>query len=549
MRHAYPQKVRDRFEPVPSIVDVRAIGGLTVPCRHPVGKQPDEEKSSTTMHSFPILDSIALACRTGDRLSINSALEQLGGYSATEISTVDDWFRLFHGEFAAALQAKYELGRVAAFPHKQIIYVRRKDGQYRYWEITAYLDDTHELWLIRELSDQTQVAAIEQRKEASLRQAQKMEAIGQLASGVAHDFNNLLTVISGTSELLLDRSKLSSSDRDAVETILLTAQQASGLTRQLLAFSRKSTLQPEVIDLTIVLRELERMLDRLLGAKIRMRLSMPAQPVWAFVDRSQMEQIVMNLVINARDAMPNGGLIQVELAHITHDGTLGSVDLRPGEYVTLSVLDTGIGIPTEVLPRIFEPFFTTKSEDVGTGMGLATVYGLVMQSHGHIEVESCLGKGSQFRVYLPRYDAPHGTPRAEIRPTPSPLSAREVRVLVVDDDEAVRALTVRILAQRGYHSISVESAMDALQQMQEVTAGHVPPIDLMITDMIMPGMSGRELTDRVLAGWPDVRILCMSGCGADELSEIGGVTPGIDFLAKPFSLPGMLDKVKSLLEN
>ena len=501
------------------------------------------------MHSVPILDSIATAFRVGDQVTINAALERLSGYSASELATIDDWFSRLHGDDAEMLRRTYEAGRAAGFPQKQVIYVRRKDGQTRYWEFAVYLDAMHEVWLIRELADQAHAANTRQRTEESRRQAQKMEAIGQLASGVAHDFNNLLMVITGTSEILLDRLPAGSTDHEAVETILSTAQQASGLIRQLLAFSRKSQLKPESIDLTVVLRELERMLIRLMGRKIRLQITPPSDHSRVFIDRSQLEQIVMNLVINARDAMPAGGLIRVEVGRYTHEPDQVKGHLKPGDYITLDVSDTGIGIPLDVLPRIFEPFFTTKAADVGTGMGLATVYGLVMQGNGHIEVVSCLGKGTQFCVYLPRHPEPEAMPIADVR-SQQPLDpAREVRVLVVDDDEAVRELTVRILAQRAYQAISVESGTDALKQLDDASAGRSPPIDLMITDMIMPGMSGRELTDRVLAGWPRVRVLCMSGCGPDELDEIGGVTPGIAFLEKPFSLPGMLDKVQSILES
>ncbi len=373
--------------------------------------------------------------------------------------------------------------------------------------------------------------------EEQLQRSQKLEAIGQLAGGVAHDFNNLLTVINGYSAMLLARDDVAGRTREHVEQIQGAGQRAASLTSQLLAFSRRQVLQPKVLDLNQVVRNLEKMLRRLIGEDIELITRLDPAPQFVRADAGQIEQVIVNLAVNARDAMPRGGQLFVELAEVD-GGVAGGrrrADLPPGRCSRLTVRDTGCGIDSETLPRIFDPFFTTKPVGQGTGLGLSTVYGIVRQSGGQIEVESEPGKGSAFLLYLPRAE-PEPTPQVPAGP-PAVIHASET-VLLVEDDANVRNLLAATLRERGYRVIEAASGKEALYLVEE----HQGPVHVMVTDVVMPHMGGVELADRISPMHPETRVLLMSGY-ADRLIECKG---GQSFLQKPFTPETLLERVQAL---
>ena len=390
---------------------------------------------------------------------------------------------------------------------------------------------------VSDVSDRAELAM-------QLRQAQKMEAVGQLAGGIAHDFNNLLTAISCNVELLLDATDASDARRDDIIQIREAASRAATLTRQLLAFSRRQVLQPQSLDLNGTVGSMERMLRRVISGDVRLITVLEPRVAPVFADSGQMEQVVMNLVINARDAMPNGGDIVVTTENVVLRAALQHRYgvLQPGRYVTLAVRDRGSGMTDDVLERLFEPFFTTKGHGKGTGLGLATVHGIVIQSGGQIAVHSVPNVGTEFTVYLPAYtgDAPLR------RVTPSggaPVMAGRVRtVLVVDDDDAVREVAVRALTRAGYRVLAASGGDGALALLRKQTAHDEM---LVLSDVLMPGMNGSQLAARVADLYPSVRIAFMSGFSTDELAQSGLGSPTRSLLNKPFTLPELAAFVES----
>lgn len=378
--------------------------------------------------------------------------------------------------------------------------------------------------------------------EAALRQAQKMEAVGRLAGGVAHDFNNILSVILTYAELLLEDVPADSSLRPELEEIQRAGQRATELTRQLLSFSRHQVVQPRVLELSAVIRGMERLLRRLLGEDIELVLRLP---VCANVhaDPSQVEQIVMNLAVNARDAMPRGGVLTLELADVELDSAHaarhpGSI---PGPHVVLTVRDDGVGMDAAVRERMFEPFFTTKEPGKGTGLGLSTVFGIVRQSGGHLEADSHPGDGATFRVYLPRTARAPETEPAPGRPAPQPGAET---LLLVEDDEQVRAMMAAVLRRSGYRVLDARHGAEALSICERQAA----PIALLVTDVVMPGMSGRELAERIQAVRPELRVLYISGYTEDAIVQHGVRDAGIAFLHKPITPDALLRKVRQVLD-
>ncbi len=383
--------------------------------------------------------------------------------------------------------------------------------------------------------------------EAQLRQAQKMEAVGQLAGGVAHDFNNALTVIGGHCELMLLREDFPESLRQDAEVIAAAADRAAGLTRQLLAFSRRQMLRPVVLDLNELVERLAPMLRRLLGEDIAVVTSHGTGNTHVQADAAQLEQVVLNLAVNARDAMPEGGMLSI--------GVVGGRDVRtevenlgfevaPGRYVQLIVRDTGTGIPKELQPRIFEPFFTTKEAGRGTGLGLATVYGTVKQSGGYITLESEAGRGAAFTVALPEAD-PVATPQGDSRHSARGREAKGTEtVLLAEDEDSLRALGTRILTDGGYAVLAARDAREAIEQEER----HAGPIHLLVTDVVMPGVSGRMLIEQIRARRPGIRVLYMSGHTDDEIVRRGVLDADVPFLGKPFSPWMLLQAVRRVLD-
>ena len=380
--------------------------------------------------------------------------------------------------------------------------------------------------------------------ENQFRQAQKMEAVGRLAGGVAHDFNNLLMVISGYAEVLLEQTRKGNPLYPKIEAIHQAADRATNLTHQLLAFSRKQLLELKVVDLNIIIEDMERLLRPLIGENIELQTQLAPDLGRTRADAGQIEQVLMNLVVNAKDAMPRGGKIIIHTANaaLNNDDRRREYSyLQPGSYVVLSVSDTGEGMDKETQLRIFEPFFTTKEKGKGTGLGLSTVYGIIKQSRGYVLVESEPGQGTTFRIYLPRVED-------ALEPTHAVGAARthaggSETVLLVEDEESVRQLVRETLESKGYKILEADNGEAALQ----IVAGHSGTIDMLITDVVMPGMSGRELSARLCASRPQTKVLYLSGYTEDAIVHEGVVDPDTAFLQKPFTLQMLARKVREVL--
>ncbi len=392
------------------------------------------------------------------------------------------------------------------------------------------------VWSFRDLTRRREL-------EEQLRQSQRMDAIGQLAAGIAHDFNNLLTVIRTHADFLLDTLSPGGQQRHDVDAIIEAARRSAGLTRQLLAFSRKQLLQPVVFDLNTVVASLEPMLRRLIGEDILVTTGAKDGPAVVSADAGQMEQVVMNLAINARDAMPRGGQLVIETALIA----FGEADSRPGgrvmpagQFVLLRVSDTGVGIAADQIDHLFEPFYTTKEVGKGTGLGLSTVYGIVKQSGGYIWVESQVGVGTVFSVYLPR--AAGEVVALRDAPQPTELTGTET-VLVAEDEAAVSAVTCRTLRRAGYRVLAASNGREALT----LASQHEGRIDLLLTDVIMPELGGRELSEQLRARRPDIRVLYMSGYTHDEIDGRGLMQKDAAFLHKPFEIRELATAVRAAL--
>jgi PAS domain S-box-containing protein len=382
------------------------------------------------------------------------------------------------------------------------------------------------------------------RLEGQLQHAQKMEAVGRLAGGVAHDFNNLLSVIVGYGYLIQSSVPAGDPLRNAADEIMGASERAGSLTRQLLAFSRKQVMRPEVLDLNAILDGIGRMLPRLIGEDIDIHLAPAAGLHRIKVDPGQVEQVIMNLVVNARDAMPNGGRLTVETANVDfgeeearHHG------IRSGSYVLLAVSDTGHGMDNETRARIFEPFFTTKEPGKGTGLGLATVYGIVSQSNGHIWVYSEPGCGTTFKVYFPSTGEAAATAAASARPEPA-LCGQET-VLLVEDESRLRELLIHVLHDRGYKVLAAADGAEALR----IAGQQKSPVDLLMTDVVMPGIRGQVLAEELLRKHPGMAVLYMSGYTDNALTHRGNALHGAAFLQKPFTPDQVLRVVRQVLDD
>ena len=421
--------------------------------------------------------------------------------------------------------------------------VRHKDGTWRYLEgvFTNLLDDPSVAAIVNNYRDATERRSLEQQ----VIQAQKMEAVGRLAGGVAHDFNNILTAIGGYTDLLLADLPLDDPRRQDVDEIHRAADRAAALTQQLLAFSRRQVLQPKVINVNALVVNVEKMLRRLIGEDVQLEAALAEDVGRVRADPGQLEQVLVNLAVNARDAMPGGGRLTIETSNIELDAAYATEHrtVAPGPYVLIAVSDTGTGMSADTQSHIFEPFFTTKEVGKGTGLGLATVYGIVKQSGGSIWVYSELGHGTTIKVYFPRVDEPAEPLAAPGLVDPASLRGTET-ILLVEDEPSVRGVARQVLARQGY---TVLEAPDGQTALMMIAAG--ARVDLVLTDVVMPGMSGRALADQLARRSPGIRVLYMSGYTDDAIVRHGMLEPGLAYLQKPFRPDALAQKVREVLNR
>ncbi len=422
-------------------------------------------------------------------------------------------------------------------------HARRKDGT-PVWviqNVSLLSDEDGEEMLLGTVFDVTE----RRRLEEQLLQSQKMEAVGRLAGGIAHDFNNLLTAIAGYSDLLLGELPANDPRRESAVEIREAGRRAAGLTQQLLAFSRRQVLEPRVLDLNAVIAGMEKMLRRVIGEDIELTTALDPDLWRTMADPGQIEQSIVNLAVNARDAMPRGGQLTLETGNVTLDEQFASTyaTVQPGPHVMLAVSDTGVGMDAALQSRLFEPFFTTKERGKGTGLGLSTTYGIVKQSGGSIWVYSEPGVGTTFKIYLPRCEEPLEGVEREAPPLPLTARPGSETILLVEDETEVRRLVERLLRMQGYTVLSAASPADAIH-----AARAAAKIDLLVTDVIMPGMNGREMAGVLAAERPRMRVLYMSGYTDAAIAQQGILAPGTAFLSKPFTPDALAQKVREVLD-
>jgi two-component system, cell cycle sensor histidine kinase and response regulator CckA len=503
-------------------------------------KRMSEREKLFRLISENAADMIALVDAHGKRLYNSPSYGRLLGYSEEELQQTSAYEQI-HPDDRALVAAAADEARKSGIGRRLEYRIRHKDGHWLTLESTASLVRDHgkdeKLVIVnRDITERKQL-------EEQLYLSQKLEAIGRLSGGVAHDFNNLLGVIIGYSEALQKQMDADHPFREAVDEIQKAGKRAAALTQQLLAFSRKQVLEPKVIDLNIIVSDVEKMLHRLIGEDIELEIVLGESLGMVKADRGQIDQVILNLAVNARDAMPKGGKLVIE----TRNADLTAADVNryryviPGPYVVLKVTDTGCGMDAELQSHIFEPFFTTKDKGKGTGLGLATVYGVIKQSGGYIWVESQVGKGTTFSVYLPRVEEPHETDTK--RDFSQPAVRRSVTILLVEDEDSLRKLTASTLRAAGHTVLEAGEAAQALRVANQSDS----PIDLLLTDVVMPGMSGQALASDLTALRPETKVLYMSGYTDGAVATHGVLQSGISFLRKPFSSEELIRRIDEIL--
>jgi hypothetical protein len=528
-----------------------AVRGALAHAQSEADKQAAEAALRTSERRFRALveeswDGVALFGADGTILYGSPATTRLLGYDLTEF-VGRNAFEFIHPDDQQGVVAR--LTEVMAQPRARVhvaARVRHKNGNWRDLEgvFTNLLDDPSVAAIVNNYRDATDRRNLEEQVILS----QKMEAIGRLAGGVAHDFNNILTAIGGYTDLLLADLPEHDPRRHDVEEIYQAAQRAATLTQQLLAFSRRQVMQPKVVDLNALVADIEKMLRRLIGEDILFATVLHPRVGNVRADPGKLEQVIVNLAVNARDAMPDGGRLTIETRNVELDESYVAdhPSVAPGPYVLIAVTDTGMGMDDETKARIFEPFFTTKARGKGTGLGLATVYGIVRQTGGHIWPYSEPGRGTTMRVYLPRVDSPADPVERPERVAPESLRGAET-ILLVEDEEPVRSVTRQLLERNGYTVFEATDGPGALALVGEENGG--VEFDLLLTDVIMPGMSGRQLADQLKSRRPNLLVLFMSGYTDDAVVRHGMLEPGLAYVEKPFRPPALLQKVRDLLDG
>ena len=482
---------------------------------------------------------------------INPKFRELLGYDLNDIPNGKNWFRRAYPDptyrhHVISTWIDDLEGFKSGEKRPRTFTVTCKDGTEKIINFIPVQLETGENLMACE--DITELKRAEEEKAVlheQLRQSQKVEAIGRLAGGIAHDFNNLLTVIKGYSQLSSFELKEGDPLRVNIDEIQNAAERAASLTRQLLAFSRRQVMEMKVLDLNTLLRDLNKMLRRVIGEDIEMVIQLAEDIGRIRADVGQIEQVIMNLAVNAKDAMPSGGKLTIETANVELDESYARshVDVRHGHYVMFSVSDTGVGMTPEVRERIFEPFFTTKEMGKGTGLGLSTTYGIVKQSEGHIWVYSVQGKGTTFKIYLPRVNEPLEEIRKEVLKEELPRGNETI--LIVEDEEDVRKLAGKILEKQGYRILETFNGDDALVACERRKS----PIHLMLADIVMPGMSGSELAKLLKPLYPEIKILYMSGYTDNAVVRHGVLEKGVNYIQKPFTMEGLARKVREVLDR
>jgi PAS domain S-box-containing protein len=477
-------------------------------------------------------------------LFVNPAFTKMTGYTAQEVQGKTP--RILYGErtdTAILARLRAALSRGEAF-HGELINYRKDGSEFQAEMHVAPIRDakgaiTHFVSIKRDVTER-------RRFEERLFQSQKMETVGKLAGGVAHEFNSIMTAILGHSELLLFDLPEGNPLRKSASEIHHAADRAAILTRQLLAYGRKQMLQADVLDLNTVLAGMENTLRHIAGRDVDVHIAPSAGPKLVKADPGQIEQVIVNIVMNAADAMPHGGKLTLETAETFLDQQYVSrfADLKPGEYVMVAITDTGAGMSEAVKARLFEPFFTTKEVGKGTGLGLATCHGIIKQSDGHINVYSEPGRGATFKIYLPKV-------RLEVKPAGPPLKSPGMprgteTILLVEDDPALRQMAATLLERLGYTLLTAGNGLEALNVTHQQTTGR---IDLLFTDVVMPHMSGKELADRVRSLYPQTKILFTSAYTENAFSHQGVLQPGIALLQKPFTPSALAAKVREVLDS
>jgi len=500
-----------------------------------------EAKYRTLVEQVNAITYIAEIGIDGQWYYVSPQVERILGYTPEEwLALSKNWADYIHPDDRATVMAAEDASQKGE-PFQAEFRVRRKDGREVWLNDTGVVvqgSNAHPLMegIIVDITERKQL-------ETQLQQSQKMEAVGRLAGGIAHDFNNLLTIITGYTDLALSRPAVPLDLRADIERIENAAGRAAALVRQLLAFSRKQVLQPKLLDLNAIVVNMEKLLRRLVDDNIEMSTSVRDNLGKVKADPAQIEQVIMNLVVNARDAMPQGGRLLLETSNVNLDAAYAfeHASVKPGKYVMLAVSDTGTGMDSETVAHIFEPFYTTKEAGRGTGLGLSTVYGIVKQSGGYIWVYSEPGKGSTFKVYLPRVEEAQEAETAK----PGPFSDQRgsETILLVEDEEAVRDLVKTILTGQGYHVIVARNPRHA----EEVAEKYPGEIHLLLTDVVMPGTSGRELAVLITRRRPHVRVLYMSGYTENVVTSGGLLEEGLAFLQKPFSPALLVQRIREVL--